>query len=142
MTGGYACRDEDERDMNMRRSIGWMAVGMGTLAAVVALAFFLGHWHMRSLDAHGRALVAAEQYVLAIRVLSGVVAEAPGDACAHYYLGLAYAGVGLCGAASIHLGEAARLAPKNRRLFAGPGLACRNAASLGITGPIRSRGQD
>jgi Flp pilus assembly protein TadD len=126
----------------MRRSIGWVAVGVGTLAAVVALAFFLGHWHMRSLDARGRALVAAEQYVLAIRVLSGVVAGAPGDARAHYYLGLAYAGVGLCGAASIHLGEAARLAPQYRRLFAGPGLACRNAASLGITGPIRSRGQD
>jgi Flp pilus assembly protein TadD len=87
-------------------------------------------------------LVAEEQYVPAIRVLSAIVAEAPGDARAHYYLGLAYAGVGLCGAASIHLGEAARLAPQYRRLFAGPGLACRNAASLGITGPIRSRGQD
>jgi hypothetical protein len=142
MTAGYALRDEDERDMNMRRSIGWVAVGVGTLACVVALAFFLGHWHMRSLDVHGRELVAAEQYLLAIRVLSRVVAEAPADARAHYYLGLAYAGVGLCGAASIHLGEAARLASQYRRLFAGPGLACRNAASLGITGPIRSRGQD
>ena len=142
MTGGYACRDEDEEDMTMRRSIGWVAVGLGTLAGVMALAFFLGHWHMRSLDEHGRALVAAKQYVLAVRVLSGVVAEAPGDARAHYYLGLAYAGVGLCGAASIHLGEAARLALEYRRHFAGPGLACRNAASLGITGPIRSRGQD
>jgi cytochrome c-type biogenesis protein CcmH/NrfG len=142
MTGSYACRDEDEKDMNMRRSIGWVAVGVGMLASVVALAFFLGHWHMRTLDERGRALVAAEQYVPAIRVLSGIVAEAPGDARAHYYLGLAYAGVGLCGAASIHLWEAARLAPQYRRLFAGPGLACRNAASFGITGPIRSRGQD
>lgn len=132
----------DETDMTMKRSIGWGAVGAGTLAGVVALAFLLGHWHMRSLDEHGRALVAEEQYVPAIRVLSGIVAEAPGDARAHYYLGLAYAGVGLCGAASIHLGEAARLAPQYRRHFAGPGLACRNAASLGITGPIRSRGQD
>ena len=142
MTGGYAVRDEDEKDMTMRRSIGWVAVGMGTLAGVVALTIFLGHWHMRALDEHGRVLVAEEQYVPAIRVLSGIVAEAPGDARAHYYLGLAYAGVGLCGAASIHLGEAARLAPQYGRLFAGPGLACRNAASLGITGPIRSRGQD
>ena len=142
MTGGYACRDEDEEDMTMRRSIGWVAVGLGTLAGVVALAFFLGHWHMRSLDEHGRALVAAEQYALAVRVLSGVVAEAPGDARAHYYLGLAYAGCGMCGAASLNIGEAARLALEYRRHFAGPGLACRNAASLGITGPIRSRGQD
>ena len=142
MTGGYACRDEDEKDMTMRRSIGWVVVGVGTLASVMALAFFLAHWHMRTLDERGRALVAAEQYVPAIRVLSGIVAEAPGDARAHYYLGRAYAGVGLCGAASIHLEEAARLAPEYRRLPAGPGLACRNAASLGITGPIRSRGQD
>ena len=124
----------------MRRSIGWVAVGLD----------LAGWWPwpssaataMRSLDEDGRALVAAEQYALAVRVLSGVVAEAPGDARAHYYLGLAYAGVGLCGAASIHLGEAARLALEYRRHFAGPGLACRNAASLGITGPIRSRGQD
>jgi cytochrome c-type biogenesis protein CcmH/NrfG len=128
--------------MNMRRSIGWMAAGAGTLAGVAALAFFLGHWHMRSLDEHGRALVAEAEYLPAIRVLSGVVAETPGDARAHYYLGRAYAGVGLCGAASIHLEEAARLAPEYRRLSAGPGLACRNAASLRITGPVRSRGQD
>ena len=142
MTGGYACRDEGEKDMSMRRSIGWVAVGLGTLAGVVALAFFLGQGHLRSLDEHGRALVVAEQYVLAVRVLSRVVAEAPGDARAHYYLGLAYAGVGLCGAASIHLGKAARLALEYRRHFAGPGLACRNAALLGVTGPIRSRGHD
>lgn len=128
--------------MNMRRSIGWMAVGAGMLAGAAALAFTLAHWHMRSLDEHGRALVAEERYLPAIRVLSGVVARVPGDARAHYYLGRAYAGVGLCGAASIHLEEAARLAPEYRRSRAGPGLACRNAASLGITGPVRSRGQD
>ena len=142
MTGRYAFCDEDEEDMKMKRSIGWVAMGVGTLAGMVALAFFLGHWDMRSLDEHGRALVAEEQYLPAIRLLSGIVAEAPGDARAHYYLGRAYAGVGLCGAASIHLEEAARLAPEYRRLPVGPGLACRNAASLGITGPVRSRGQD
>lgn len=128
--------------MHMRRSLGWVVVGAGTLAGVVALASVLGHWHMRSLDEHGRALVAEKEYLPAIRVLSGVVAEAPGDARAHYDLGRAYAGVGLCGAASIHLEEAARLAPEYRRLRAGPGLACRNAVSLAITGPVRSRGQD
>jgi hypothetical protein len=142
MTGAYAWRDEDEEDMTMKRSVGWVAVGAGMLVGVVALAFFLGHWHMRSLDEHGRALVTEEHFLPAIRLLSGVVAEAPRDARAHYYLGLAYAGVGLCGAAAIHLEEAARLAPEYRRLRAGPGLACRNAPYLGITGPVRSRGQD
>lgn len=126
----------------MRRSIGWVALGVGTLAGVIALAFLLGLWHTRSLDEQGRALVATEQYLPAIRVLSGVVAEVPGDARAHYYLGLAYAGVGLCGAAFIHLEEAARLAPADRRLRASPGLACRNAASMGTTGPVRSRGHE
>jgi Flp pilus assembly protein TadD len=117
-------------------------VAAGTLAGVGALAVILAHWHMRSLDERGRALVAEERYLPAIRVLSGVVAEAPGDARAHYHLGLAYAGVGLCGAASIHLEKAARLAPEYRRLRAGPGAACRNAAYLGTTGPVRTRGQD
>ena len=128
--------------MDMRGSIRWAAMGAGILTGAVALAFFLGQWHMRSLDEHGRALVAEERYLPAIRVLSEVVAETPGDARAHYYLGRAYAGVGLCGAASIHLDEAARLAPEYGRLRAGLGLGCRNAASLGIAGPIRSRGRD
>src|SRR5262245_46874462 len=124
--------------MDMRGSIRWAAVGAGILAGAVALAFTLGQWHARALDEHGRALVAEEQYLPAIRVLSEVVAETPGDARAHYYLGRAYAGVGLCGAASIHLDEAARLAPEYRRLRASLGLDCRNGASLGIAGPVRS----
>jgi cytochrome c-type biogenesis protein CcmH/NrfG len=128
--------------MDMRGSIRWAAMGAGILTGAVALAFFLGHWHTRSRGEHGRALVAEAQYLPAIRVLSEVVAETPGDARAHYYLGRAYAGVGLCGAASIHLEEAARLAPEYRRLRAGPGLGCRNAALPGIAGPVRSRGQD
>ena len=128
--------------MDMKGSIGWAAMGAGILAGAIALAVFLGHWHTRSLDEHGRALVAEEQFLPAIRVLSEVVAETPGDARAHYYLGRAYAGVGLCGAASIHLEEAARLAPEYRRQPAGPGLGCRSAASLGIAGPVRSRGHE
>lgn len=128
--------------MTTRRSIGWMAVGVGMLAGAVALALLMGHWRTQSLDEHGRALVVEEQYLPAIRVLSGVVAQAPGDARAHYYLGLAYGGVGLCGAAWIHLEEAARLAPEYGRLRASPGPACRNAASIGSVGPIRSRGHE
>src|SRR5262245_119754 len=118
--------------MDMRSSIRWAATGVAILAGAAALAFTLGQWHMRSLDEHGRALVAEARYLAAIRVLSKVVAETPGDARAHYYLGRAYAGVGRCGAASIHLDEAARLAPEYGRLRAG--LGCRNAESLGIAG--------
>ncbi len=128
--------------MNRRRSIGWVALAVGTLVGAVALALLLGFWHTRSLDEHGRALVAEGRYLPAIRVLSEVVAGTPGDANAHYYLGLAYAGVGVCGAAWIHLEEAARLAPAYRRQRASLGPPCRVANSIGSTGPVRSSGRD
>lgn len=44
--------------MDMRGSLRWAAMGKGILTGAVALAFFLGHWHTRSRDEHGRALVA------------------------------------------------------------------------------------
>ena len=135
-------RDEDMEPMDMKRSIKWVALGVGTLVVMGALAFALGSWNAHSLDEQGRALVAAEEYLPAIRVLSGVVATTPGDARAHYYLGLAYAGVGLCGAAWMHIEEAARLAPSYGRLRASPGLPCRDVASTRVTGPIRSRGHE
>src|SRR5262245_55273909 len=109
----------------MKRSFGWVAIGIGALAAVIALGVGLGPWHVHSLAEQGRALVAEGQYLPAVRVLSEAVAEAPDNASAHYYLGLAYAGVGLCGAAFIHLQEAMRLVPSDTRLAGGLGLACR-----------------
>ena len=109
----------------MRRSFGWVATGMAAVVAVVALGLGWGPWHVHSLAEHGRALVAEGQYLPAVRVLSEAVAEAPGNASAHYYLGLAYAGIGLCGAASIHLQEAMRLVPSYTRLARGLGSACR-----------------
>jgi tetratricopeptide (TPR) repeat protein len=108
--------------------LGWVAGGCLTLAGVIALAAALGQWHASSLDEQGRALVAEGEYLPAVRVLSRVVAQAPGDARAHYYLGLAYAGIGLCGAASVHLEEAARLAPAFGRQRPGLGSACRGSA--------------
>ncbi len=116
--------------MHFRRSLGWVAVGLATLAGVLALTLAVGQWHIHSLDEQGRALVAEGEYLPAVRVLLQAVAEAPGDASAHYYLGLAYAGIGLCGAAWIHLEEAARLAPAYGRLRAGLGPACRGPAAL------------
>jgi len=98
---------------------------MAAVVAVVALGLGWGPWHVHSLAEHGRALVAEGQYLPAVRVLSEAVAEAPGNASAHYYLGLAYAGIGLCGAASIHLQEAMRLVPSYTRLARGLGSACR-----------------
>ena len=115
--------------MLLRRSLPWVAVGLATLAGVMALVAGLGRWHAYSLDEQGRALVAEGEFLPAVRVLLQAVAQAPGDARAHYYLGLAYAGIGLCGAAWIHLEEATRLAPDDGRLRAGLGPACRGPAT-------------
>jgi len=112
----------------MTRSFGWVAVGVGAVAGVIALTLGLGPWHVHSLAEQGRALVAEGQYLPAVRVLSEAVAEAPGNARAHYYLGLAYAGVGLCGAAWIHLQQAMQLVPSYTRLAGGLGPACRAPA--------------
>ena len=114
--------------MDLKRSFGWVAIGLTALAGVIALALAMGQWHAYSLDEQGRALVAEGEYLPAVRVLLQAVATAPGDARAHYYLGLAYAGIGLCGAAWMHLEEAARLAPEDRRLRAGLGPSCRGVA--------------
>ena len=111
--------------MDFKRSLGWVAVGLATLAGAMTLALAVGQWHVHSLDEQGRALVAGGEYLPAVRVLLQAVAAAPGDARAHYYLGLAYAGIGLCGAAWIHLEEASRLAPTSGRQGAGLGPACR-----------------
>jgi len=114
--------------VHRRRSFAWVTLGVATVAGMIALTLVLGQWHVRALDEQGRALVVEERYVSAVRVLMRAVAEAPGDARAHYYLGLAYAGIGLCGAAWIHLEEAARLAPAYPRLRTSLGPACRGAA--------------
>jgi tetratricopeptide (TPR) repeat protein len=120
--------------MHVRRSLLWVALAVGTVAGAMALALGLGCWDGYSLDEQGRALVADRQYVSAARILARAVAQAPGDARAHYYLGLAYAGIGLCGAAWFHFDEAVRLAPAYRRPLGAARLYCR-----GVTGPDSSR---
>jgi len=115
--------------MNVKGSIGWGAVAVAMLASVFALALALGQWHVRSLDERGEALVAGGRYLPAVRVLLQAVVEAPRDARAHYYLGLAYAGIGMCGAAWIHLEEAMRLAPAYRRPTDDLDPACRGSVA-------------
>ena len=126
----------------MRRSIRWAAVGAGIAGRRGGAGLRprpVAHALPRRArkGAGGRGAVPAG-HPGAVEV----VAEAPGDARAHYYLGLAYAGVGLCGAASIHLDEAARLAPEYRRLRAGLGLGlpeCRVAGNRRARSISRSR---
>jgi Flp pilus assembly protein TadD len=111
-----------------------MALGLGTLAVLIGLLAALGQQQVDTLADQGGALVAEGRYSPAVRVLSKAVAEAPGNARAHYYLGLAYAGLGLCGAASIHLGEAMRLSPSHGDLSGGLGACQAPAARSDVAG--------
>ena len=107
------------------KRFGWVVLGIGAVATALAMALVWSPWHTESLAKQGRALVADGQYLSAVRVLSEAVAEAPGNASAHYYLGLAYAGIGLCGAAWMHMQEATRLVPSYGHLTERLGPACR-----------------
>ena len=88
-------------------------VGLGVLSSTCVIA--LGHWYRRALLKEGMRLVAEEHYLPAVRVLRRAVALTSGEARAHYYLGLAYAGIGEFGASLGHLEEAMRLAAVDAR---------------------------
>ena len=95
-----------------------MAVGaLG--AAVTALALGIGAWRSRGLVDAGARLVSDEDYLPATRALTRAVVAAPRDARAHYYLGLAYAGLGQDEAALHHVRDAVRLAPREPAYEAG-----------------------
>jgi Flp pilus assembly protein TadD len=99
--------------------LGGLAIG-GVLAVVlVALGGGPAWWRARGLVESGATLVSDEQYLPAVRQLIQAVATAPGDARAHYYLGLAYAGLGQDAAALSHAEDAVRLAPRDPRYEAG-----------------------
>ena len=103
-------------------------VGLGVLAAVgvVTVTVALGAWHRSEPVEQGRRLVGRGEYLPATRTLARAVALSPRDARAHYYLGLAYAGIGRCEASLSHLQEAVRLNPADARFHDSLGQAYRS----------------
>jgi len=87
-------------------------VTAGALVVLASTAIVLGMpwWQARRELAHGVELVTAGRYQAAARTLVRAVAARPGDARAHYYLGLAYSRLGLRDGARHQLADAARLA--------------------------------
>lgn len=81
-------------------------------AAMIALALGIGEWRFLNMVEAGAELVSEEEYLPAARALTRAVVAAPRDARAHYYLGLAYAGLGQDEAALSHARNAVRLAPR------------------------------
>jgi Flp pilus assembly protein TadD len=102
-------------------------VGLGVLTAVcvMALTAALGPWRRLESVEQGMRLVSKGEYVPAARTLAKAVALSPSDARAHYYLGLAYGGMGRGEAALSHLREAVRLDPSDARFHDGLGQAYR-----------------
>ena len=111
MAAGYLAGGGQELMHGSRWLVRIAAVGaLG--ATVTALALGIGAWRSRGLVDAGAALVSDEEYLPAARALTRAVVAAPRDARAHYYLGLAYAGLGQDGAALSHARDAVRLAPR------------------------------
>src|SRR5260370_35648094 len=88
-------------------------------AALAALASGPAWWRAHGLVESGATLVSDGQYLPAVRQLVQAVAAAPHDARAHYYLGLAYAGLGQDAAPLSHAEGPVRLAPRAARDEAG-----------------------
>ncbi len=101
------------------RWLGLTATGVLLGALVISLTGGLGHWRSRRLVNDGAALVSEGRYVPAARSLLEAVTTTPGDARAHYYLGLAYAGLGQDVAALHHAEDAVRLSPREPEYEAG-----------------------
>src|SRR5205823_2910319 len=93
--------------------LGSLAVATG---GAIALASELPAWRGRQSVTEAARLIDAGDYASAIRTLLGAVAAAPRDARAHYYLGLAYARLGVPTGAMNQLRDAVRLAPGDPRV--------------------------
>ena len=118
MWAGYVAR---MAPMWISRSpwIGRLALAGVLVGVLAALVGGPGWWRAHGLVESGATLVSDGQYLPAVRQLVQAVAAEPRDARAHYYLGLAYAGLGQDAAALSHAQDAVRLAPRDARYEAG-----------------------
>lgn len=90
-----------------------------------------GWWDLRS-DDHAARLLDRRHYGRAARQLWQKLVLTPGDPLAHYYLGRAYAGLGLSAAARSQFAEAVRLAPQKPVFHAALGCAYRDAGHAAL----------
>src|SRR5437879_5912321 len=87
-----------------------------TAGGAIALARELPAWRGRLSVTRAARLIDDGDYTAAIRTLLGAVAATPRDARVHYYLGLAYARLGVPRGALNQLSDAVRLAPGDARV--------------------------
>ncbi len=112
----------------------WLArlfAAVALVATVVGLALGVSAWRARGLVEAGASLVLDGEYLPAARELTRAVVVAPRDARAHYYLGLAYAGLGQHAAALSHARDAVRLAPRDPQYEAGLATVLLDAGRVG-----------
>src|SRR5881396_2835241 len=96
-----------------------------TAGGAIALARELPAWRGRLAVTRATRLIDDGDYTAAIRTLLGAVAATPRDAGVHYYLGLAYARLGVPRGALNQLSDAVRLAPGDARVHDALGQALR-----------------
>jgi tetratricopeptide (TPR) repeat protein len=105
------------------------AVGaiVGIMVGLAAIGYGMSQWWVRRSVENGVRLLSRGDYAAAVRALLPAVSSRPGDARAHYYLGLAYSGIGLREGALAQLNQAIRLAPNEARFHEGLGEAYRES---------------
>lgn len=104
-----------------------VAAAAAIAAGLIAVTTGVWVWHAHRPIATGARLIARGDYPRAVRTLLPAVAAAPGDARAHYYLGVAYARIGMGQGAISHLRDAVRLEPDGARFHEELGRAYRQA---------------
>ena len=103
--------------MNMRRSIGVLAMAAAMLPFTAVLADGSGSSDPPSVDPQYQEavnLIKAEQFALAIKVLESYVARVKNDASAENWLGYSYRKTGQLEPAFVHYQKALKLDPAHR----------------------------
>jgi Flp pilus assembly protein TadD len=95
--------------MRWRAGLRGLGIVVVVVAATAALFTGVARWRMEEGLARGVTLVADREYLLAVPVLLAVITVAPHDPRPHYYLALAYCGVGIREGAEAQLREAVAL---------------------------------